>query len=377
MSKSFGLQGSPPAGTTVTDCDAAKLLNALPHPVIAVLADGLIAEANSAAEAFFGMSRTALWQQRLADLVVAYSPLLSLVEQVKSRGAAINEYRLALNLAKPGGGRLVDIFVTPLQEPAGGVVVMLQERSLSEKIDRQLTHRGAGRSVAAMASVLAHEIKNPLSGIRGAAQLLEGEATDPDRTLTRLICEETDRIVKLVDRMSAFSEDRPAGREKVNIHAVLDHVKKVAQAGFARHIRFHENYDPSLPAVLGNKDQLIQIFLNLVKNAAEAIGESRSDGDIELTTAFRPGVRLQLPGAKAPVSLPLEFCVRDNGSGVAPELLPYLYDPFVTTKAAGTGLGLALVAKIVSDHGGTIECESLPRRTTFRVLMPMYASARA
>lgn len=377
MRKSFGSQGSPPAGMASAGSGAAKLLDALPHPVVAVLADGSIAEANSTAEAFFGMSRTSLWQQRLPNLVVAFSPLLSLVEQVKSRGAAINEYRVDLNLAKPGSGRLVDIFVTPLQEPAGSVVIMLQERSLAEKIDRQLTHQGAGRSAAAMASVLAHEIKNPLSGIRGAAQLLEAEATDADRSLTRLICEETDRIVKLVDRMSAFSERRPAGREKVNIHAVLDHVRKVSQAGFARHIRFHENYDPSLPAVLGNKDQLIQIFLNLVKNAAEAIGESRSDGDIELTTAFRPGVRLQIPGTKVPVSLPLEFCVRDNGSGVAPDLLPYLYDPFVTTKAAGTGLGLALVAKIVGDHGGTIECESFPRRTTFRVLMPMYAPARA
>jgi two-component system, NtrC family, nitrogen regulation sensor histidine kinase GlnL len=365
MSAPFASQGPAPAATA----DAVKLLNALPHPVVGVLPDGSIANANAAAEAFFGMSRASLRQQRLANLVAAGSPLLSLVEQVRSRGAAINEYRLELSLAKQRDDKIVDIFVAPLQEPDDGVVIMLQERSLSEKISRQLTHRDAGRSVAAMASVLAHEVKNPLSGIRGAAQLLEAEATDGDRALTRLICEETDRIVKLVDRMSAFSE---VEREKINIHAVLDHVKKVSQAGFARHIRFHENYDPSLPPVFGNKDQLIQIFLNLVKNAAEAIGELRGDGDIEFTTAFRPGVRLQIRGAKAPVSLPLEFCVRDNGSGVAPELLPYLYDPFVSTKATGTGLGLALVAKIVGDHGGTIECESSSRRTTFRVLMPMY-----
>ncbi|HUI21630.1 MAG TPA: ATP-binding protein [Methylocella sp.] len=371
VSPGEGLAATAPGGGG----DPAKLLNALPHPVIAVRPDGSIANANPAAEAFFGMSRTALWQQKLSNLVAAHSPLLSLVEHVRSEGAAINEYRVELSLAKPGSDQLVDIFVTPLQELEEGVVIMLQERSRSEKIDRQLTHRGAGRSVAAMASVLAHEIKNPLSGIRGAAQLLEAEATDGDRALTRLICEETDRIVNLVDRMSAFSDGQPIAREKVNIHAVLNHVKKVSQAGFARHIRFHENYDPSLPPVFGNKDQLIQIFLNLVKNAAEAIGESRGDGDIELTTAFRPGVRLQIPGRKAPVSLPLEFCVRDNGSGVAAELLPYLYDPFVTTKATGTGLGLALVAKIIGDHGGTIECESSPRRTTFRVLMPMYVPA--
>jgi two-component system, NtrC family, nitrogen regulation sensor histidine kinase GlnL len=365
---------SAPAAVGNSGADAVKLLNALPHPVIVVLPNGAISSANPAAEAFFGMSRASLWHQRLANLVTDGSPLVSLVEQVKSGRAAINEYRVELNLAKVRDHRLVDIFVTPLQEPSEGVVIMLQERGLSAKIDRQLTHRGAGRSVAAMASVLAHEVKNPLSGIRGAAQLLESDASDEDRALTRLICEETDRIVKLVDRMSAFSEIRSVQHEKINIHAVLDHVKKVSQAGFARHIRFHERYDPSLPPVFGNKDQLIQIFLNLVKNAAESIGETRKDGDIELTSAFRPGVRLQIPGNKAPVSLPLEFCVRDNGPGVAPELVPYLYDPFVTTKATGTGLGLALVAKIVGDHGGTIECESSPRRTTFRVLMPIFVS---
>jgi two-component system nitrogen regulation sensor histidine kinase GlnL len=149
-------------------------------------------------------------------------------------------------------------------------------------------------------------------------------------------------------------------------------VKRLTHSGFARHITFVEDYDPSLPPVLGNRDQLIQVFLNLVKNAAEAIGESSQDGEIHLSSAFRPGVRLQLPGSKTRVSLPLEFCVKDNGSGVPEELLPHLFDPFVTTKRSGSGLGLALAAKIIGDHGGIIECESQPRRTVFRVLMPMF-----
>jgi two-component system nitrogen regulation sensor histidine kinase GlnL len=364
------------AENLLTSSPADVVLNALPHPVIVVSSDGKVTDANAAAEAFFEVSVSLLRRHLLRDLVPFGSPLLTLIEQVRARGAPVNEYKVDLGTPRNPGDRLVDLYVAPLPEQPDSVVVMLQERTIADKMDRQLTHRSAARSVIALAAMLAHEIKNPLSGIRGAAQLLEQSVDDDDRTLTRLICDEADRIVKLVDRMEVFTDERPVEREPINIHVVFDHVKRLAQSGVARHIKFVEDYDPSLPPVLANRDQLVQVFLNLVKNAAEAIGENPG-GEIVLTTAFRPGVRLSLPGAKTRISLPLEFCVKDNGPGVPDELLPHLFDPFVTTKPTGSGLGLALVAKIVGDHGGIIECESQPRRTIFRVLMPVYTGGGA
>ena len=356
------------------DPDPFRIVNALPHPVLTIGADGAITDANSAAEMFFDLSLAALRRRTLDTLLPVGAPLRGLVAQVRHSGTAVNEYRVEAGTQRTGDGKLADVYATPMPDPPGSVLVMLQERSIAEKMDRQLHHRGAARSISAMGSMLAHEIKNPLAGIRGAAQLLETSVNDDDRALTLLICEETDRIVKLVDRFGAFADDRPPTRQPVNIHTVLDQVKRAAKAGFARHINVVEAYDPSLPPVSGEAEQLVQVFLNLVKNAAEAIGAEATDGEIIIGTAFRPGVRIKTGASPKPVSLPLEITIRDNGSGVPEDIVPLLFDPFVTTKANGTGLGLALVAKIIGDHGGIVECEAQSRRTLFRVLMPLHSA---
>jgi two-component system nitrogen regulation sensor histidine kinase GlnL len=363
------------AASTPAPADAAQIvLNTIRRPVIMVAPDGFITFANADAEDFFRASATMLRRHTLAKFAPFGSPLLTLVEQVRERRAPVNEYRVDISSPRLGIEKIVDIYVAPVPELPGSVVVMFQERSMADKIDRQMTHRGAARSVTGLAAMLAHEIKNPLSGIRGAAQLLETAVSDEDRALTRLITDETDRIVSLVDRMEVFSDERPIDRYPVNIHVVLDHVKAIAKNGFAKGIKIIEDYDPSLPPVYANRDQLIQVFLNLVKNAAEAIGGD-PQGELTLSTAFRPGIRVSVPGTQDRVSLPLEFSVRDNGPGVPEDILPIIFDPFITTKPNGSGLGLALVAKIVGEHGGVIECDSTPRGTSFRILLPAWKEA--
>jgi two-component system nitrogen regulation sensor histidine kinase GlnL len=348
--------------------DATALIaGALPMPVLVVGLGLDLLFVNPAAEQFFDTGAGLLLKQKLDELVPFGSPLISLVAQARERSASVGERTLDISTPRHGE-RVADVMATPLPEPEGAVIVTLQERSLAQRIDRQLLHRGAVRSMHGMAAVLAHEIKNPLAGIRGAAQLLEEVVPDSEKNLTQLICAETDRIKNLIDRMESFSDTRSFPRKPVNIHEVIDRVRKIASTSFARDVNFTEIFDPSLPFVLGDFDQLIQVFLNLVRNAFDALPET--GGEITLTTGYRPGVRFGAAVAGERLSLPLEVTVRDNGSGVPGDLMPYIFDPFVTTKTHGTGLGLALVAKIIGDHGGVIECESVPRRTVFRILLP-------
>lgn len=351
--------------------DSEVVLSALPHPILVIGEGGRILYANASAESFFSMSAVMLKRSVISEVVAFGCPLLALIEQVQTTSATVNEYGIEVSSPRISQPRLIDVYAGPMPDDPRNMLLMLQQRSMAQMIERQLTHRAAARSVSGMAGVLAHEIKNPLSGIRGAAQLLEPSLSDDDRALTQLICSETDRICNLVDRMEVFGDERPIVKDAVNIHDVLNHVRRIAEHGFAKGVRFVEDYDPSLPPVLGNRDKLVQVFLNLVKNAAEAISEKGDAGRILLQTSFRPGVRLSISGSESRVSLPLMISVEDNGGGIPEHLKPHLFDPFVTTKPSGTGLGLALVAKIISDHGGIIECDSEPKRTTFRVLLPM------
>jgi two-component system nitrogen regulation sensor histidine kinase GlnL len=338
-------------------------------PILMVGAKNELLYANQAAEQFFDMGVGLLLKQKLLDLLPFGSPLLQLVQQARERGASIAERNVDLSTPRLGE-RLADVTLTPSNE-GEGVILLLQERGLAQRIDRQLLYRGAARSMSGMAAVLAHEIKNPLAGIRGAAQLLEDAVLANDRSLAQLICNEADRIRALIDRMEAFGDPMALSRAPVNIHEVLDRVKRVAKTSFGRGLRIVEVFDPSLPPVWGDRDNLIQAFMNIVRNAADAA--PAENGEIVLTTAYRPGVRIAVTGSgqKHRLSLPLEVTVRDNGAGIAHDLLPYIFDPFITTKTHGAGLGLPLVAKIINDHGGVIECESQPRRTIFRVLLPV------
>ena len=353
---------------------ADMLLANLPSPVFALDSRLRIMAANPAAEQLLGASWHMLAGRPLTDFVAPHATLLDLVRHVAQTGTSISEYGVELALTR-GDLIAVDSHMTSVVESPGNVLVVLHPCSVARRLDQHRVQRGSARSVATLAATLAHEVKNPLSGIRGAAQLLEPSLSEEDQPLIKLICDETDRICGLVDRMEEFGNGRQIERKPVNIHQVLEHVRRIAENGFARRHRIIEHYDPSLPDVEGDRDQLIQVFLNLVKNAAEAAPPD--GGTITISTTYQHGWRLSLGTSSERLQLPISVEIKDDGPGVAPDVADHLFEPFVTSKPRGTGLGLALVAKIVHDHGGVVAHVPGEPGAIFKVSLPAMKTARA
>jgi len=348
--------------------DEFSVLRALGIPIVVIEADNRIVYVNAASEQFLERGQSSIIGQRLNQIFNKHSPISSLVKQVQISGTSVFEHDIEMSGSR-GSSMKGSAHVTPLLDDSDQIVISFHLHGAAKSMERQMVHRGAARSVTAMASMLAHEVKNPLAGIRGAAQLLEKAVSDRDRGLAELIREEADRICNLVDGMTVFGDDGPPGREEINIHEVLDRVHSLGAAEFVDKVHFVTDYDPSLPMVLANKDQLIQVFLNLVKNGVEAI--SGDNGIIGLATGFKRGVTLSAPGSNKKVHLPLMVSVTDNGCGISDDISQNIFDPFVSTKAGGTGLGLALVGKVIHDHGGVIEFETGNNGSCFRIYFPV------
>jgi len=347
----------------------AAAFDLAPEPAIVVARDGQVRAANEAAERLFGQSLGVMTRGGLAAAVAPDSPLLALVERARAEGGPVRERGFEVSLFGHAAFRS-DGSAAPLDE--GLVLLTLTVRSGALSGERGGAESAGLKTIIGLGRMLAHEIKNPLAGIRGAAQLLKTEARVEDTPLAQLIVDEVDRVKRLVDRMEAFSDDAAPICQPINIHLVLDRVRTLTENGVGEGLTVVEDYDPSLPLTPGDEDQLIQIFLNLVKNAAEA-AHRRGDGrgEIIIRTAFRHGVRIRTGGVRGLRSTPLEVRVIDNGPGVPAHLRDSLFQPFVTGRNGGVGLGLALVSKLVSAHGGLIDFESEPGRTAFRVLLPI------
>ena len=343
--------------------DASDILVALQTAILTVDPDGRIAEANAAAEAALNMSATHLKGRMLADMLCMPPGF-----DVGSDGP-FAAYEVTLSAVR-GTNFRADFVVTPFADWRGWRLVAIHGAASAYRMGHRLERAGGTRSAIGVAAMLAHEIKNPLSGIRGAAQLLESRANEDDARMTRLIRSEVDRVAALLDQMEGFTDTRPRPQAPDNIHEIIDHARQVAQSGFGAALKILDAYDPSLPPVLVHRDSLVQILLNLLKNAAETAreGEVRT---VRITTAYRQGVSLAADAGKRKRSLPIELCVIDDGPGAPPELADDMFDPFVSTKKAGRGLGLALADKLMRDMGGIIQYarEGEPEMTVFRLLL--------
>ncbi len=339
----------------------------LPLPSLLIDAAGLIREVNPAAETFLNASSRSLTGQPAFDRLSIDAPMEEALARARRNHSPLNINDVDVH----SGDRppvQCNIHVAPMQDNPDIILLILSPREIADRLGRSMGVKSAAKSAIGMAEMLAHEIKNPLAGISGAAQLLSMSLTPEDQELTDLIVEETRRIVKLLEQVEQFGNLRPPERRAVNIHDALDRARRSALVGFAAQMTIIEDFDPSLPPTWADPDQLMQVFLNLIKNAAEAAGQG--GGTIRLRTFYDLSLRVRRKdGASA--ALPLNVEIIDDGPGIRSDIAAEIFEPFVSGRENGTGLGLALVSKIISDHDGWISVDSVPGRTVFRLSLPM------
>lgn len=344
-----------------------QLWASLPLPALLLDGKDCILDANAAAEDFLMTSAKLLRGTPVFDRIFIDAPLDEAFGRVRVNGSP-----LYVNTVEVGSGNrppeTCDIQVAPMLGTEGHVLLLLTPQQMAGRLQKAKQARSSARSAIGMAEMLGHEIKNPLAGITGAAQLLAMSLDSADRELTDLIVGECRRIVALIDQVEQFGNLRPPERRAVNLHDILDRTRKSAALGFAAHMRMVAEYDPSLPLADVDQDQLQQVFLNIIKNAAEAAGPQ--GGTITVRTFYDHGLRVRLSDGET-AAVPLQVEVIDDGPGMPADLMESIFDPFVSGKENGTGLGLALVSKIISDHDGLIAVESRPGRTAFRMSLPL------
>ncbi|MCW1919389.1 ATP-binding protein [Rhodobacter sp. KR11] len=343
-----------------------QIFASLPMPALLVGPDDRIIDANSAAETFLNASAKMLIGHRLAEKLFVDNDIAPSLARARSNQADVNINEAQVSTHERGTVQ-AQIQIAPIHD-TGMLLLMISPRIMADRIGRARNASSAAKSAIGMAEMLAHEIKNPLAGISGAAQLVAMNLSAEDRELTDLIVEETRRIVKLLEQVEQFGNVRPPECRAVNIHDALDRARRSAQMGYASHMMIVEDYDPSLPATWADADQLMQVFLNLIKNAAEASRDRR--GVIRLHTFYDLSLRLRRRDGTG-ASLPLQVEIIDDGPGIPPDIAADIFEPFVSGRENGTGLGLALVSKIITDHGGLIGVESVPGKTVFRISLPM------
>ena len=348
----------------------AEVMDVLPFPIVLLDREDSFIWLNHAGEQFFKSSLSILCGTRLDRLIPKDSQIFSLIRRARQSGTSVEDK--AITFVGPRIGlkgaslQLAPFSLSNFDEPV--MLMTLQERTGAEQLATQQNFKGAALSMSRMSALLAHEIKNPLAGIKGAAQLLEMELPEAHHELSHMIVSETDRITSLLRRIENMSSDAPVRFETVNIHEVLDHCLKITSASFGRHLDIKRSYDPSLPNIQADREMLVQCFINLFKNASEAteVGDSLS-----LQTSYSLTRYVTTETSRKLIHLPLQIAITDSGSGVSDDLQAHIFEPFVSNKSGGSGLGLAMVASVIADHGGAIAMHSSPQGSCFTLNLPI------